>query len=452
MELATSEPMGTQAPAARTQYPGRTRSFSTEAQWATQQPMIKKLYVDEGRTLQEVMDTMKRDFGFDATLRLRNGQLVSQERLATYLRRREEGRARANKPPLIKAVRSPDSVYVPEAVFFQVRTYIHGQWKGIVTSGEQLDTLREERPANGEWNALAHGVRYALEQKRLNDALVLMRRAPVILTNLIERQPVNMLQVLFMSLSYFTFGGHLERPETDQLLIVVKHLIKYAAVFATQDKGLPGNHPLRQLLTMLTHVDENDLHQLVMEAWRVNCQSWDVLMDRPRSTHAIASWIAHGEFAGFNAMPSNLGNIIELTLNNNAVIYGEYHRRTTHTLQMYSMYLTYKDRANGRDPYFNKEIVAVFEDLVRRGPQGLLKADALSWLARACRARGEREQSERYMRDLIEFLLEDAVHRESLARGFMNDLETWFVEWGEKQKAAELATWREQELGAEVTA
>lgn len=127
-------------------------------------------------------------------------------------------------------------------------------------------------------------------------------------------------------------------------------------------------------------------------------------------------------------------------------------RRTTHTLQMYSMYLTYKDRANGRDPYFNKEIVAVFEDLVRRGPQGLLKADALSWLARACRAREEREQSERYMRDLIEFLLEDAVHRQSLARGFMNDLETWFVEWGEKQKAAELATWREQELGAEVTA
>lgn len=67
MELATSEPMVTQAPAARTQYPGRTRSFTTEAQWATQQPMIKKLYVDEGRTLQEVMDTMKRDFGFDAT-------------------------------------------------------------------------------------------------------------------------------------------------------------------------------------------------------------------------------------------------------------------------------------------------------------------------------------------------------------------------------------------------
>lgn len=124
-------------------------------------------------------------------------------------------------------------------------------------------------------------------------------------------------------------------------------------------------------------------------------------------------------------------------------------RRTTHALQMYSMYLTYRDRANGRDPYFNKEIVRVFEDLLRRGPQGLLKADALSWLARACRARGERDKSEGYMRDLINFLLEDPVHRNSLARGFMNDLEMWFIEWGETQKAAELAKWREEELGAE---
>jgi len=119
---------------------------------------------------------------------------------------------------------------------------------------------------------------------------------------------------------------------------------------------------------------------------------------------------------------------------------------------MYSMYLTYRDRANGEDPYFNREIVRVFEDLLRRGPQGLLRADALSWLARASKARGELDSAERYMRDLINFLLEDAVHRNSLARGFMNDLETWFIEWEETQKAAELAEWRAEELGAEATA
>lgn len=56
------------------------------------------------------------------------------------------------------------------------------------------------------------------------------------------------------------------------------------------------------------------------------------------------------------------------------------------------------------------------------------------------------------MLDLIDFLLQDATQRDLSAKNQMNDLETWFIEWGETEKAAELARWREEELGAEVTA
>ncbi|KAL1880054.1 hypothetical protein Daus18300_001417 [Diaporthe australafricana] len=328
--------MTAQKPIVESQYPKRARGFSSEAEWADHQPLIKKLYVDEGRTLQDVMEIMKRDHNFNAStkmfktriktwgyrknirlrhgedksliqvlhnsvqysgysetpirsFRLRNGQIISQDRLATYLRRRGEGRARANQPVTIRAVRPPDSLYISEAVLFQVRAYIHGGWEETISTAEQLDTLREERASSGEWNSLAHGVRCALEQKRLNDALVLMRRAPEVLTTLIERQPINMLQVLFMSLAYFTLDGFLERPETEQLLIVVKCLFKYAATFVVKNGGLPSSHPLRQMLVTLTNADEHDLHQLATKSWRVNCLSWDGLMDRPRSTYAIAS-------------------------------------------------------------------------------------------------------------------------------------------------------------------
>lgn len=123
-------------------------------------------------------------------------------------------------------------------------------------------------------------------------------------------------------------------------------------------------------------------------------------------------------------------------------------RRTIHILQIYSSYLSYRDRANGRDPYFNEEIIRSFEDLLRRGPQGPLKVDALSWLARGCRARGERVWAERYMRELIDFLLHE---RDPLARSFMNEMETWFIEWGETKKAAELAGRRQAELDAEAS-
>lgn len=169
------------------------------------------------------------------SLLLRNGQLVPQDRLVKYLRRRGEGGAGLHKSPTIRAIKPPDTIYVPEAVLFQVRSYIRGEWQDTISTAEQLDTLREERPADGACNSLAHGVRYALEQKRLNDALVLMRRAPNVLADLIEKRPPNMLYVLFMSLAYFTFGGLLEGPEAAQLLIVVKCLVKYAAVFAAKD-------------------------------------------------------------------------------------------------------------------------------------------------------------------------------------------------------------------------
>lgn len=260
----------------------------------------------------------------DRDVRLRNGQVVSHHRLVTYLQRREERRASTGQNMIIRAVKSPDTIYVSEAVLFQVRTYIHGPWQECVSTAERLDLLRAECAANEEWNSLARGVRCALEQKKLNDALILMRRAPRVLANLVERRPANMLQVLFSSLAYFTFGGVLDRPEAAQLLVVVKCLIRYAAVFIANDRGLPSSHPICQMLHMLANTDEEEIYQLATRAWLVNCQSWDGVMDRPRSTCAVAAWISYGEFNGFGAMPSNLGSILEHMVVRYADKYGEY--------------------------------------------------------------------------------------------------------------------------------
>jgi hypothetical protein len=256
-------------------------------------------------------------------LLLRDGQLVAHDRLVKHLRRRGEGGASIGKPPTIKPIRPPDAIYVSEAVLFQVRSYIRGQWEETISTAEQLDMLREERPSGAEWNSLAHGVRYALEQKKVDDALVLMRRAPNVLVDLLEERPPNTLFLIFMSLAYFTCGGILEHAEAAQLLTVVKSLVKYAAVVAAQ-WGLPSTHPIRQLLALLCKANEKEMFHLAKKAWFVNCQAWDSLMDQPRSTYCIGSWIGYGEFNGFDAMPSNLGDVIELTLQRNAAKYGEY--------------------------------------------------------------------------------------------------------------------------------
>lgn len=67
MASAQHQSVTIQGPVMRLRYPERSRGFSREHQWATHKPMIKKLYVDEGRTLHDVMEIMKRDFGFDVS-------------------------------------------------------------------------------------------------------------------------------------------------------------------------------------------------------------------------------------------------------------------------------------------------------------------------------------------------------------------------------------------------
>lgn len=67
MESAQHQSITIQGPVMRSRYPERSRGFSREHQWATHKPMIKKLYVDEGRTLHDVREIMKRDFGFDVS-------------------------------------------------------------------------------------------------------------------------------------------------------------------------------------------------------------------------------------------------------------------------------------------------------------------------------------------------------------------------------------------------
>lgn len=67
MESAQPQSTMMQEPATRFLSRARAREFPSDAQWLKHRPMIRKLYVDEDRTLQDVVEIMKKDFGFDVT-------------------------------------------------------------------------------------------------------------------------------------------------------------------------------------------------------------------------------------------------------------------------------------------------------------------------------------------------------------------------------------------------
>jgi hypothetical protein len=52
---------GVERPAGRT-----TKKRISDEEWQIHKDNIERLYLDEGRDVREVRDTMKRDYGFDA--------------------------------------------------------------------------------------------------------------------------------------------------------------------------------------------------------------------------------------------------------------------------------------------------------------------------------------------------------------------------------------------------
>lgn len=109
---------------------------------------------------------------------------------------------------------------------------------------------------------------------------------------------------------------------------------------------------------------------------------------------------------------------------------------------MLSWYLHYTDIANGRDPYMNSTNLAMRE-FIYRWSTPLERLDDSQWLAKASKARGERQSAEMYMRETIEYMLEDQGWS-AAALGNAVLLEDWFREWGDDNKAAGLAQWRER--------
>lgn len=144
------------------------------------------------------------------------------------------------------------------------------------------------------------------------------------MTNLIRWQPIQLITRLFMALSFFTREGLLDGRSRRQFLSVVKSLVQYVATFAAQYDGLPGRHPLRQLLLLLGEVDADDLNALAKAALRVNLESFRALRLRGgQSNFQLILWIIYSQHVGPGALPQDLGDVFERAVVENKATLGE---------------------------------------------------------------------------------------------------------------------------------
>lgn len=482
---------------------GKQRQGPSTFEWNTQMPTIRRLYMDEDRTLKEVVRIMRVEHGFVAsekmfktrliswglrknirlragrdddvvqklaspsedtqpapywtpartrTVRLSNGLVVDADRLAEHVRRKRYRSKRGNSPP-ITTVRPPDSYCIFEAVFSSAQTYILGRFQGVVTTPEGLDRVREADQLVTRWVSYSSAIRTATlerpllkrsaaaEKQMFNDALVLMRRAPQELGALIRHQPANVTGYIFFFLMISTRRNVFpDEPMAKQFSAVVKALMRYMAVaFSSDDIELPI--PLRQLLRNIASIeDEFLLNRLAVQAWKLNCKTWESFLGgRGGSKTLINDWLSFQYAGESNELPKNFGEYIDDTLRRVEPKYGPSYAQ----ILWYSAHYRFtKDKDAGLDPNMNEEIVSIYKRILRSGPTLVPRVNSLRMLAEVSKGHGDGEAMEGYLREAIDVLRTERGEDEPMILTYINELEGWLDELGLDERARVAADWK----------
>lgn len=268
----------------------------------------------------------------DKEVRLENGVMVSRDQLARHLRRKhgtiESMRIRARvyqqRSPAVTVMSAPDTYQNPEAILNLVRTYLCGRWGDKVSTAEQLDTLLEKNRGSSQLQILGTGVVDALEQQRLGDAVQLMKQAPGLLTDGIQRQSLGFLINLFRFIMIFLRADLSRRPETAHFAALIQPLMRFGAGLTAQGDLLPSRHPIRQLLHHLSKTDKADLDSVLRQAMRVACESWEIIVPNSGCIYHFVMWTLYGMEVGFENMPRHIEPRLRKTTKEYDEAYGEH--------------------------------------------------------------------------------------------------------------------------------
>lgn len=248
-------------------------------------------------------------------VQLANGQITTLDRLTTHLRRKHDyhGRRqdsssaspsshpdRNQTPPLsqqklpdpppppsttlrlTRTIPDPQSFRVAESVLFQTRTFILSRFLGADQRPQPLAAdgpkLVQQWRAYSDWLAYCNRIGLALRGHSLGEALREMRVGPQGITGILraisgENQIPNVLGMLFYFLLTITSRqAHMAADDRRQLFVVVRALVKFAALTCAQE-GLP--EMIVRLLHSIWFVDDDMmLSDLSNRAWQMTCQTW----------------------------------------------------------------------------------------------------------------------------------------------------------------------------------
>lgn len=354
--------------------------------------------------------------------------MISLSSLVTHLDRK---RSAASLYPMSvsRPLRSPDGLWVSEEMLVNTREYIRMEYK---TRGYVDNDVRAILPL--QFGDLSRGfvaVRRLLQDARVEDALLVMRRAPdQIRSSLFGPAASNAFGCICMTVLCVKWDDSRE----EHMNATLRALLKYAASLVQEGSGPES---LRRILLRLAEVDDASFREAMIRAWRCELQTWTSMMEPGWNIPLLSEWLALAEVAGFDQLPQNLGSGLEDTIRRHEAQYG---RESLPVLTLLWFQAEYERLLALNHGTSMEKTRALFQSLLGRGPEldMLIKYAAQYFLAKEHRRSGDRASAERFLREAIDSLcaVEDRpCYSMSSVLEMMFDLERWFTEWGEHGKA-----------------
>lgn len=360
--------------------------------------------IDSGRVQDIINSRRPEDAGdlWTQSVRLANGQLVDIGRLHQHLRRKREHK----EMPLTIRVNQPDIFYNSEAIFYSVRSHTLGRYqekiKGVT---DALHLFAREEPITGRWLRFTDKIKDLMQQQKLSEAVVQMRRAPEEVAAMVHTEPTAVFVNLFLYILKLCNSPAATHAESRQVRLVVKSLLHYAAYLLSS--GITGSQtskPLQIIVKGLATAPDSDLSEIAFRAWLITCQSWAelVLLDSSSAVTeaSMIQWLEIGVKGVEDGMWFSrvIEGMIDRTMAKYEAAYGRRDIRCIEALQSKAEFITSINRARRLDCHLDPRLEELYLQILNRGAQGARRADALKFLAESHQARGEWDMAEEYAR------------------------------------------------------
>lgn len=364
-------------------------------------------------------------------VRLSNGTMISLSSLVTHLDRKKST-PHMYPVSVLRTLRSPDDLWISEEMLSSAREYIREQY----ISTRELDyDLRASLPSDyGDFFKSLVAVRRLLQEKRVDEALLVLRRAPEQIRMLLSGETVNN---AFGCICITVLCIKWDESKAEYMNATLRALLKYAASILHETSG---PDPLRRILTSLTKLDDAVFREAIIRTWKCQLETWTSMIEPEWNVPLLGEWLAFAETAGYDHLPPNLQQGLSDTIQSHEIQYG---RSSLPVLTLLWLQGEYERLHAEKLRQSTEKAREVFLDLLQRGEELdiLGKYSAEYFLAKEYRRCGDRANAEKFLRGAIDSLCEQEdrpCYGISASLELIFDLERWLTEWGEHEKAEEV--------------